>query len=366
MGDCNNNDHHGSIKTSSTRSELETIARLNNMGVVCMTSTELSEAGRCLRRSLDKTNEMTFFSANAFPAVPQSKIVKDIEMERNLYIYQRGDYDEGMNTFSQPVSISSDVTCMHDAIATILFNLGILHLRLNKDDEASDFFTRALESAQRNDNHSAVTTSVKSSKKGKSCVSVIAILHNIGNVQYRSGRYEDAVRTYNKALQIQKNTCKIKNSSHCMLDLAATLNCLGVLHFHLAKADTDKAMKFYEESLSFRCAVLGFDCENKEIATTLNNMGRVHYMIGEHKRALELYAKALNMRRRLLGNDHIDVAATAYNAGQTFHQLGEFEEAMELYEEFLVIAKKHLGSNHRDVAIMLKCMAQIHHERKQF
>ena len=35
-------------------------------------------------------------------------------------------------------------------------------------------------------------------------------------------------------------------------------------------------------------------------------------------------------------------------------------------ENFLTIAKKRLGCNHRDVAIMLKCMAQVHHERSEF
>jgi hypothetical protein len=39
---------------------------------------------------------------------------------------------------------------------------------------------------------------------------------------------------------------------------------------------------------------------------------------------------------------------------------------MRLYREFLKIAKSHLGSEHRDVAIMLKCMAQIYHEQKDY
>ena len=42
-------------------------------------------------------------------------------------------------------------------------------------------------------------------------------------------------------------------------------------------------------------------------------------MKGHHDKALELYSQALEMRRRLLGDDHLDVAATIYNAGQTHH-----------------------------------------------
>ncbi len=39
---------------------------------------------------------------------------------------------------------------------------------------------------------------------------------------------------------------------------------------------------------------------------------------------------------------------------------------MSFYREFLRIAKSKLGEEHRDVAVMLKCMAQIHHEKKEY
>merc|ERR1712176_838495 len=102
-----------------------------------------------------------------------------------------------------------------------------------------------------------------------------------------------------------------------MLETAATLNCLGVLHFHSNGPDADDnnantAMEYYQQSLSLRRAVLGIDCETKEIATTLNNIGRVYYMKGRYEKSLEFYDPALDMRRRLLGVGHIDVAASVF------------------------------------------------------
>ena len=49
-----------------------------------------------------------------------------------------------------------------------------------------------------------------------------------------------------------------------------TLNCLGVLCFHLPQADTEQAMALYQESLQLRYAVLGKDAQTKEIATTVS------------------------------------------------------------------------------------------------
>jgi tetratricopeptide (TPR) repeat protein len=40
--------------------------------------------------------------------------------------------------------------------------------------------------------------------------------------------------------------------------------------------------------------------------------------------------------------------------------------ALLFYEEFVRITAPKLGPMHRDVAIILKCMAQIYHERDEF
>ena len=39
---------------------------------------------------------------------------------------------------------------------------------------------------------------------------------------------------------------------------------------------------------------------------------------------------------------------------------------MKLCTEFYKIVSNYLGSSHRDVAIILKCMAQIHHDKSHY
>ena len=320
-------DHH--------RGQLAVIARWNNAGVSSIVTSDHEQAGQNFRRALDKASETAFFS------VPSAQSFTGLQqVSKSLYIYQRGEYDEGMHTFSSPCLLNA-TTCvsMHAATSTILFNLGQLHLHVGQLDEALSAFARALQIAQWSGEGE------HDKEQAGSGVSNMAILHNVGHVQYRLGHYEDALRTYAKALHWGKaGLCK---SSHKLLDVAATLNCLGVLYFHLPKAETDKAKELYTESLTIRRAVLGCDCESVEIATTLNNIGRIHYMRGEYSHALQLYQEALRMRKTLLGDDHLDVAATTYNLGQTYHQMSELDVAMEFYNEFLVIARQRLGPNHR-------------------
>lgn len=350
-------------QTSSIPAHLEAIARNNNLGVSCLQGNDSRQAGMALKRALEKANAMTFFNVTAGRGATHGAG----EVSKNLYIYQRGEYDEGMHTFSQPLPLEDhELTgslSMHAITATILFNLGQLYLRLNEEQEATDAFLQALQLLHMG-SPLALPQCVKKDGSAPQQISFMALYHNLGHLQYRQGHYEDAVRTYSKALEVGRATPT--PSSHQLLELAATLNCLGVLCFHLPQADTEQAMALYQESLQLRYAVLGRDAQTKEIATTLNNIGRVHYMKGHHAAALEWYQRALSMRRHLLGDDHLDVAATIYNAGQTHHQRGQLSEAMRLYQEFLRIAQQRLGVYHRDVATMLKCMAQIHHEQKEY
>jgi tetratricopeptide (TPR) repeat protein len=255
----------GSTSTSTSSLEercIEVMSRLNNVGVSCIETGEHQEAGLYFRRALDKASETAFF---AIPHIHATFSKPRGEVSKSLYIYQRGEYDEGMHTYSEPCLIDPTSTSLHQATATVLFNVGQLYLRLNDHDEAANAFFRSLQIAQWSAPQVGSSSS-SISKPNSPCphngVTIMAILHNIGHVQYRSGNYEDAVRTYAKALQLGKGA--FQKDPSATLEVAATLNCLGVLYFHLPKAETEKAMELYLESLAIRRAVLGADCESRD------------------------------------------------------------------------------------------------------
>ncbi|CAB9498744.1 Kinesin light chain [Seminavis robusta] len=308
------------VSSHITTGPMEMIADLNNMGVELVDSSELHEATQLFRRALSKANDMAFFAGSS----ARSPIGENSDASKNLYIYQRGEYDEGMHTFSQPIMIDAELASIHTSVATILYNLGQVAICTNNNQEACTSFLRALQIFQCGSDCCANSMKALSHAGG---VTVVAILSNIGNVLYRAGRFEEAIQTFQKALE---------------------------------------ALAYYKESLRIRRNVLGQDAATKEVATTMNNIGRFHYKKGDLDQALRIYSEALTMRHQLFGDDHLDIAAVCYNMGQTLHQKGRLDDAMELYSGFLKIARKRLGCNHRDVVIMLKCIAQIHHERSEF
>ena len=261
-----------------------------------------------------------------------------------------------MSTFSDPISIDTNNRSElreNDIEATILYNVGQLCIRLGKNEEALESFCLLLK---------ALRWQASATRKSRAHDALtIAILHNIGHLQYRTGMYGDAVHTYMRALQVGRNLTYKLN-----LEVVASLNCLlGVLYFHQPKNKSGNSMDVFIESLAICCAVLGSD--HKDVATTLNNMGQPRTL---HEwricEALTTYHEALRIRRHLLSNDHLDVGATVYNTGQMHHQMGDLEKAMACYREFWRITALQLGNEHRDVAVMLKCLAQIYHEKKEY
>ena len=283
------------------------------------------------------------------------------------YIYQRMDFDEGMHSYSSLQKLDGAqviyfVPSEHShngnafvqlkssvVQATLLFNIGQIYRRRGEFDAATMKYEAALDAL-----------------KGAIVVNhqlVIPILHNIGQLEYRRGELRTAMETYEKALFY----------AHSMEDgtihVASALNCLGVLHYHANSSDndddgeepakarlegssTDKAMELFQQALSLRKQCLGLN--HVDVATTLNNIGRIHVQRDRFDEALKYYQNALRIRRVCLGTDSLDYAATAFNAGQSLHQKGDFDEAIELYHEFLRVASVKFGKSHRDVAVVLR------------
>jgi len=316
---------------------------------------------------------------------------------RTSYIYQRMDFDEGMHSFANVEAIEaskfwtvgpSSVYAPKDNMkcyevspiveATLVFNVGQVHRRRGEFDAAAKSYDRALEILQ------IATGFVPGEVTNKNVIQhpvVIPILHNVGQLQYRRGDLNVAMTTYTSAL---KHAQILYGPRH--VHAASALNCLGVLHYHANSSESDedstnsaettkkngkpersstrKAMGLFRQALSIRTENLGPD--HVDVATTLNNIGRIHVQQDEFDKALHFYEDALVIRRKRLGTNSLDYAATAFNAGQSLHQKGELDQAVELYREFLRVALMKFGHSHRDVAVVLSGIAQIHQEKREY
>jgi tetratricopeptide (TPR) repeat protein len=83
------------------------------------------------------------------------------------------------------------------------------------------------------------------------------------------------------------------------------------------------------------------------VATFLNNLAALYKSQGRYTEAEPLYLEALDLKKRLLGDNHPHVATFLNNlAAALYKSQGRYTEAEPLYLEAINIATQVLGENH--------------------
>ncbi len=90
------------------------------------------------------------------------------------------------------------------------------------------------------------------------------------------------------------------------------------------------------------------------------------YQQGQPAKAIEPAKAALALRRKLLGEDHIDTAESVNNLAAMYFAIGDYDEAEPLYGQALEVRRRHLGANHPHVATSLNNLAELYRSRGEF
>ena len=70
--------------------------------------------------------------------------------------------------------------------------------------------------------------------------------------------------------------------------------------------------------------------------------------------------KALIIRKRIFGEDHVSVATTYNNLALVYERLGEYNQARELLEKVLMIYEKIFREDHAFVATGCDNLASVY------
>jgi tetratricopeptide (TPR) repeat protein len=98
-------------------------------------------------------------------------------------------------------------------------------------------------------------------------------------------------------------------------------------------------------------------------AEQLNQQVMQLYQQGKHAEATPLAEQALAIRKRILGDRHLDVATSLNNLAALYDDQGRYAEAEPLYQRSLQIRETQLGKNHPDVATSLNNLAVLYESR---
>lgn len=239
------------------------------------------------------------------------------------------DYNSQALTFQQESS---------DQFVRTLAKIGYLHQKQGKNDLALTFYQKALS---------------QSEKSPPELVS--SLLMPMAIIHHEQHQFQLALDIYHRILALREHL----SSSGDTLDLAWAYNNLGCLYDDLA--DTERALQYQEKAFAIRRKLL--PANHPDLATSLNNLGRIQQNIAQHglgrnpsafAQALGHFQAALHIRQTSLPSDHPDLANSYYNLALIHANLNDYRQAHKEALKALEIQKQILPSHHPDLDQTLK------------
>ena len=138
-------------------------------------------------------------------------------------------------------------------------------------------------------------------------------------------------------------------------ELAETDRLTSAYTEHYENGNYTEAAALAQKQLEIRRKLLGD--EHPDVASSLNNLASFLNAKGDYAGAEPFYREALAMRRKLLGDEHPDVAGSLNNLANLLEAKGDYAGAEQLYREALAMHRKLLGEEHPSVATGLNNLA---------
>jgi tetratricopeptide (TPR) repeat protein len=134
---------------------------------------------------------------------------------------------------------------------------------------------------------------------------------------------------------------------------ATLMETMGTVYTSLGLYN--QATKLLRSALEKRRALYGE--KHLEVARSLDRLGEVLKLSAQYEPAQKMYREALALRREMLGNEHVDTARSVYELADLLGRMGDYTQAEPLFREALALRKKLLPARSPDVAQSLEGLA---------
>jgi tetratricopeptide (TPR) repeat protein len=205
----------------------------------------------------------------------------------------------------------------------LLHTLGILNQGFGDYDEALKQYQKSLEIKEKIGDIKGVSSS----------------LHNIGAIYQDKGDYDEALKQYQKSLEIKEKIGDIKGVSY-------SLHQIGMIYQD--KGDYDEALKQYQKSQEIKEKI----GDIKGVSSSLHQIGMIYQDKGDYDEALKQYQKSQEIDEKI--GDIKGVSSSLHNIGAIYQDKGDYDEALKQYQKSLEIKEK-IG----DIAGAALSMAQM-------
>ena len=239
-------------------------------------------------------------------------------------------HDESIACYERSLEISRQLYGeeAHPNVANALNGLGNVNwsLSLEKYDKAIEFHEQSL----------AMKKQIYGDQPNSSLANS---LNNLGNVWIRLERYDKALEFHQKALNIRKELYGDTTNPY----IAMSFYNIGVIWDKLS--EYNKALEFMKKSLKMR-KDLYKDHPHEYTASSLNYLGVIYINLEKPEKALKYLEKSLEMKQQVYGASHREIANTLQNIGKAWESLGNIKKAKEYSKQAYDMYSETLKENH--------------------
>lgn len=255
----------------------------------------------------------------------------------------------------------------HDDVAQTQVHLAMIHLSMNNEEEALKAY------------QAAADTYLMAPKEGSlegdpSLNAELAMVYfHMADLLQSQDDSESALEFLEKSLKIQK---RVLGPHH--LDLAHTYNMIADMH--LSSGDAEACIPHFQNAREIY--EFSGESDSVDMAILLSNLALANEEIGEEEEALSLYKSALSVRlkqdEQVSGNlpkNHpemktrkLAIADIYGHMGMLLDEAGDQDAAMEMYEKALSLRKNYRMSKDDDSAVadILHNICIVHRTRGDY
>lgn len=186
-------------------------------------------------------------------------------------------------------------------------------------------------------------------RDGKEKRSVLEVLLEIAGVLFEQGQYKSCLNYYQEALRIKKLLGETETASSIQTQI-------GISYLKIGKYD--EALRSFKEIRAFNTV----SCRNVDQAHLDYNIGRAYDGSKQLDEALASYLDAAASFGLFSNNSKTDqtvMASATHNAGMIMVQKDEPGRAIDLFEKALVLKREHLDKCSTDTADTLYWLAKV-------
>lgn len=117
------------------------------------------------------------------------------------------------------------------------------------------------------------------------------------------------------------------------------------------------AEPYYRRAIDIKVKHLGE--QHVVVARSLNNLARLYYQLNRFQEAEPLTKKCVEIYEQIFGNRHPDYATALHNLGTLYHIQVRFRDAEPLYRTALQIRHETLGPDHPETKGLARSLANL-------